>query len=336
MKPKILIVGNPDTVHVGSHFYRAARQMDLPVEMVDIRNAYAKGLGLRFFQKLSGGKPLYSRRFNQLLAKAVHQGAPDLVLVTGIVPVDPLTLQTIRESKAICVNYLTDDPWNPAQYAPWFIKALPFYDGVFSPRKENLEELKQLGCKSVSYLPFAYEPALHYPERGNPLAHGTDVVFIGGADRERLPWIKAIIREKTGIHLYGGYWERDPETRAHSLGFADPEQVRRAVAGAKVSLCLVRRANRDGHSMRSFELPAMGVCMLTEDTKEHREIFGPEGQATVYFRTIPEMLDKLHWLLAHEEERNRFAKTAHELIVGGKNTYKDRLVTMLHSLELLS
>src|SRR5690606_33955463 len=97
----------------------------------------------------------------------------------------------------------------------------------------------------------------------------------------------------------------------------------------KVALCLVRRANRDGHVMRSFEIPAIGACMLTEDTQEHREIFGEEGNAVVYFRSCDEMIEKLDWLLNHVSERQRLAKTAHELIVNGHHAYKDRLVSML-------
>jgi hypothetical protein len=48
--------------------------------------------------------------------------------------------------------------------------------------------------------------------------------------------------------------------------------------------CPVRRASRDGHIMRSFEIAAVGGCMLAQDIDEHREIFGSEGEAVVYFR----------------------------------------------------
>jgi hypothetical protein len=36
--------------------------------------------------------------------------------------------------------------------------------------------------------------------------------------------------------------------------------------------------------MRSFEIAAVGGCMLARDIDEHREIFGSEGEAAVYFR----------------------------------------------------
>jgi spore maturation protein CgeB len=81
--------------------------------------------------------------------------------------------------------------------------------------------------------------------------------------------------------------------------------------------------------MRTFEVPAIGACMLTEDTSEHREIFGPEGEAVVYFSTVSEMVDKARWLLEHEKERQKLAQSAHLLITQGNNTYTDRLKTIL-------
>ena len=77
-------------------------------------------------------------------------------------------------------------------------------------------------------------------------------------------------------------------------------------------------------------MPAIGGCMLTEDTVEHREIFGEDGQAVVYFQTQDEMVEKLRWLLSHDDERHRLADTAHRLITSGKHTYSDRLEAMLY------
>jgi spore maturation protein CgeB len=76
-------------------------------------------------------------------------------------------------------------------------------------------------------------------------------------------------------------------------------------------------------------MPAIGACMLVEDTGEHREIFGGDREAVVYFRSIGEMVEKLRWLLDHDCERRRLAASVHRLIISGKNTYKDRLISML-------
>jgi spore maturation protein CgeB len=85
--------------------------------------------------------------------------------------------------------------------------------------------------------------------------------------------------------------------------------------------------------MRTFELPAMRACVLTEDTSDHRRIFGPDGHATVYFNSPKSMLDRCRWLLQHADERRRLASAAHLIIVNGGNTYTDRLRTMLTAIR---
>jgi spore maturation protein CgeB len=230
------------------------------------------------------------------------------------------------------LNYLTDDPWNPAFRARWFLEALPLYDKVFSPRRANIAELVKLGCQAVEYMPFAFDHQLCYPQPADAkeLSHlSADILFVGGADRDRIPVIAALAAAGFSIALYGDYWERFPETRPYFRGYGSPETLRKATDAARVALCLVRRANRDGHVMRSFEIPAICACMLVEDTEEHREIFGLDGETVVYFRCIPDMIEKARWLLDRPAERQMLAAAAHSRIVNGCHTYRDRLAAML-------
>lgn len=331
---KILIVGNPDPVHIGAHFDRAAKNLGLQPVLFDIRQAWHGSRWLvRFHWWFLGRRPPRMREYNRGLVEVCKTFSPRWLVCTGLVPVLRQTLDEISAQGIEAVNYLTDDPWNPAHRAPWIMKALPGYRKIFSVRRSNLEDLRRLGCADVGYLPFAYAPELHFPEidplRGeNPLP-GCDVAFVGGADRDRLPYIKALLQAGLKVGLYGGYWSRYRETRAHDYGMASPEKMRQAVGEAKINLCLVRKANRDGNAMRTFEIPAIGGCMLAEDTDEHRDIFGTEGERVLYFTTPEAMLDKARFLLAHEDERKKMARAAHLLITQGGHTYRDRLMTML-------
>ena len=96
------------------------------------------------------------------------------------------------------------------------------------------------------------------------------------------------MRHGSPVLLAGAYWDRYPAFRAYALGIKPPEIVRALTAAAKVNLCLVRRANRDGHVMRSFEIAAIGGCIMAQDTDEHRDISGPEGEVVIYFRDAKE------------------------------------------------
>ena len=336
MNEKLLLVGWPGIVHVGSHLHRAALDLGLNVNFLDCEKAFVGPIWLkRLNWWLAGRRPMRLLEFGAEVVAACEQFRPRWMLSTGIAPLDSRAIAAIGKLGVQRWNYLTDDPWNPAHHPPWFLKALPLYDRIFSPRRANLEDLRRLGCPSVSYLPFAYAPHLHYPP--SPLTEterkqfDADVVFAGGADKDRVAYLRASIEAGFRVGLWGGYWERYPETRARARGHADLPTLRKAIAAAKIALCLVRKANRDGHAMRTFETSAMGACMLVEDTPEHREIFGGEGEAVVYFQTIPEMIAKTRWLLDRDGERQRLARNARLLITQGRNTYQNRLQTMLSS-----
>ena len=334
---KLLIVGLSGTTHLGGTFLKVAKNLSLDAQFINVNLAYEAPKLLKTFNwHLRGRYPSNLTAFSQGIVKNCRISPPKWLLTTGIAAINHVALQQIGEMGIQRLNFLTDDPWNSAHYAPWFFKALPHYDIVFSPRRANMEDLLNAGCSRVEYLPFGYDDDLFYPEDLPPLnpdATVPDVIFAGGADGDRLPYMNALIQSGINLALYGSYWQKYPETKAYTQGQADISTMRAAISRAKISLCLVRRANRDGNCMRTFEVPAIGSCMLTEDTAEHREIFGQEGEAVVYFQTIPEMLEKTRWLLNHDQERQRLAQNAHLLITQGQNTYGDRLKTMLSTIS---
>jgi spore maturation protein CgeB len=330
---RLLLIGNFESFHVGAHFKNGASTLGLQTECLDIARAYsAPALIRKFNWWCRGRRPTRLHSFAAEVVENCRRFQPHCILTTGIAPLPAAALQMLKTLGIRCVNYLTDDPWNPAHRAPWFMEALPEYHHVFSTRRANLDDLRRHGCRHVHYLPFAYAPEIHFRELPPPQEREkfrADVVFAGGADQDRLPCFHALISAGLDVALYGGYWEKNSTTRRFARGHAHGRTLRNAISGANIALCLVRRANRDGHAMRSFEVPAMGGCMLLEDTAEHREIFGDDGENAAYFADIPAMINKAKWLLAHHEHRHQLAQAAHARITSGAHTYRDRLKTIL-------
>jgi spore maturation protein CgeB len=329
---RLILVANPSPEHMGSHLYKAARSLGIETAVQDVRLATT---GPRWVIAASwrlGRRPFRLGLYGKSLIGQCAQFQPRVVICVGIAPVSRNALVAIRKMGIPVFNYLTDDPWNPRHYARWFLKALRHYDYVFSPRRANLDDLKRHGCPAVSYLPFAYSEDAHLIRdcrTATEDSSGPDIVFVGGADSDRIPFMTALLQANFRLRLYGGYWERFPATLRNAGGIIPPPEVQRVTAGARISLCLVRRANRDGHVMRSLEIPAMGGCMLAESTVEHRDLFGEEGQAVLYFQDIPELIRKARWLLDHPEERQRLRAAVHRRITSGGHTYRDRLCSML-------
>lgn len=333
---KLLIVGNPEEHHVGAHFLAAARQLGLNATLLDVREAHSRNVWVnRFFHRVLNRRPAHLNRFSQKLIELCRESKPELLLVTGISAPHASALKGIGGMGIHRANYLTDDPWNRANGAGFFWQALREYDTVWSPRRANLEDLRQHGCKQTGYLPFGYNPELHFPESPKTPAErerfSCDVVIVGGADADRIPMALALARAGFKLNLYGDYWEQHPELRRFCKGFVHDRELRMAVKGARVNVCMVRKANRDGNSMRSLELPAMGACMAVEDTLEHRELFGEDGDCVEYYKSLEDLIAKVKSLCAQPERAEALVNRAYQRICqDGRHTYKDRLGRMLN------
>ena len=264
---ELVIVGAKGGTNVGESLFVGASELGLSAELVDVKAAWeGPTLARRLSWHLLGRRPLRLGRFGKELLARASVLRPRWLLTVGIAPVDLNTVRSLRAIGIKVFNYLTDDPWNPAHQAPWALKALSAYDCIFSPRRANLADLERLGCREVRYVPFGYDPRHSFRELPEP-ALASEVIFVGGADADRVPWMAALLDAGIDLALYGDYWDRFASTRGRSRGHATPEVIRRATASAKLAVCLVRRANRDGHVMRSLEVPATGTCMLAEDTR---------------------------------------------------------------------
>jgi hypothetical protein len=332
---ELLIVGLGQRGHMGYYLASAATRLGLNYQIIDAIQAEANNRIWRsFYWRFRNKRPARLDAFGAHVSSVCAITHPKFVLTTGRAPLHQLHVERLREFGASVINYSTDDPWNPKLHAPWFLRALPSYNAVFTPRRANIDDFRRCGLGTVHYLPFGYDPDVHRPwPEGRPTAAPSDVLYVGGCDEDRVPLIDGLI--DTGLHLalFGGYWDRHDKARRHWRGIADQDTIRSASAAARICLCLTRRANRDGHTMRSFEAAAIGGCILAEDTADHRELFGPDDHAVRYFSTVPELVRQTKLLLADADARHRLSSQLAERFGRGKHTYADRLTSMLRSLE---
>ena len=326
---KLALVGHSGGSHLGGSFARAAADLGLPLVFFDMAAAYrGPRLATALSWRLADRRPLRLHRFSASTVEQCARESPDILIAMGAA----LSQRAVRKLKALgirCIAFCSDDPWNKTVSGKWHMASLPEYDAIFTPRRSNIADFGALGCGNVHYLPFGFDERLFHASAERREAADWDVLFVGGADKDRVGFMTEFLRCGARTALAGRYWDSFPETRAHSVGTRPPEELNAMTAAAKVNLCLVRRANRDGHVMRSFEIAAAGGCMLAEDTDEHREIFGPDGEAVIYFRTAAEAVERSLWLLSNPAERGRLAGAVRARVGIAKNTYRARLLTML-------
>lgn len=331
---KLLIVGNPSEYHVGGHLLAAAQSLGWVAEVADLCGAQSSNPWInRICHHLLGKQPAHLDSFGRSVIRLCHEFHPDFVLTTGLAPVSADAMRAIRSMKIPLVNFLTDDPWNPKNTARFFWDCLREYDLIANPRTSNLEQLRAHGCRRVAYVPFGYNPEYHFIET-NPtpeeiLRFGCEVAILGGADSDRVPLARSLASANINLALYGGYWDKHPDLLKFYRGSVFGRELRLAVQLATSHVCMGRKANRDGHAMRSMEFPAMDACLLVEDTEEHRALYGNDGENVLYWQNEATLVACAANLIVNQALSQRLRISLYEhMVVNGKHTYADRLTTI--------
>lgn len=337
---RLLLIGDTSLPEaLGSKLLRGAKKLGLENKwQIDISyhspaqhySPSMRGRRGKIFYHLADHRSWEWWGYQRLLLEQIKELKPDLVLVTGVLPLDTKVFLSLERQGSKIVNYLTDDPWNPIHRRQSFINNLLYYNHIFSTKVLLQDRLDKAGVASTSWLPFAYDPDLHHPVR---VESGADVVFIGTGAKERLPWLKSIaglpgIKRRihgnnwNGINLPG--WEQRPAITG--------KDYCEAIMGSKVVLGLLRQANGDQSTDRSYEIGAIGGCGIYQDTHEHRKLlanYPNEG----FFKNPAELADRVKEVLADTALQTHLRTLGEKAIKKYENTYAARLESILRWAE---
>jgi len=286
----------------------------------------------RIVYRMLGRRPPRLFAFERALLATAEQTRPDVVLIVKGPYLRPRVLRQLRQMGAMLVNFSTDDPFSPVARYPYLRDAIAEYDVYATPRTANIPQLRAHGARKTPTVPFAYKPTVHFVDPEEPFddAGECDLLFIGGADADRTQFFRRIVElwPDVRLHLYGNYWNRDAVLARFSRGFAYGDRYRTATRRATCTINLVRRLNRDGHVMRTFEVPACGGCMLAERTADHESFF-EDGVDALFFDTPEDLVRQARMVTADPARRRAIAAAGHARVVRDRHTYRDRLETLL-------
>lgn len=331
--PRLGIVGYAGVTHLGASFVRAAQEIGIDAHFYDAATANST---IRWRQSLSwrlaDRQPAHIARFERELPLRLADDRVEVLLTTGFAPLRAPVLQALASIGVRTINFSSDDPWNPAHRSRWFLDAIRAYELILTPRRVNIEQFRAAGARRVEHLPFGYDPWLLAPTPVAGIDPAAQLLFVGTADGDRHRYVCELLDLGCRPLLVGTYWDRWPETRALGIGQRTPGEIAWLTAHAAACLILVRRANRDGHVMRSLEAAAAGGCLIVEDTADHRELYGADGDAVRYAGNASAVVEAFAELRRDPELRDHRAQKVGDRIRSGSHQYGQRLRQILELL----
>jgi hypothetical protein len=265
------------------------------------------------------GGQVFSPWVLRTLPRVLQGGRFDLCYVDSGEWVTPKVVDLLRTHSNRVVNYIIDDPFGARDAARFtaYRRSVPFYDLCVVVRTPNEAEAKALGAKDVLRVFMSSDEVSHAPRTltGEDLQRWkSDVLFLGTWMPERGPFLLQLIKAGVPLTIRGANWSKAPEwpalRSAWQGGALRADDYAKAVQCAGVNLGLLSKGNRDLHTTRSLEIPALGGVLCAERTSEHSAMY-VEGKEAVFWSDAAECAAQCLALLSDEAARQRLAVCGH-------------------------
>ena len=261
-----------------------------------------------------------SRVIDKPILRKVHESAPELIWVDQGPFLGPKLVRDLRPISVPIVNYTIDDPFGGRDRLRFrlYHRALPYYDLVVVVREANVAEARNEGARNVVRVYRSADEVAHRPRALAPdeqRQFASEVAFVGTWMPERGPFIAELVRLGVPVSIWGDRWHKAREwalLKAHWRGHAlYDERYGKVILSAKVVLGLLSKDNRDLHTTRSMEIPALGAVLCAERTSEHLALY-QDGVEALYWSTPVECAAACRRLLSDQAYRHSIGRRGRE------------------------
>ena len=284
---------------------------------------------------------------HQNFASMVKETRPDCVFVLMLPDrIDNFLhqMQEVRQSNIPMAGWMVDDPY----YTDETFYLANYFDYIFTSDSSCVEMYRKQGC-SAHWLPLgAFVP--HYYPLNKRCSVRRDIGFIGVAFPDRINFFDAIIPQlmHKNTLIQGCKWKKSKQYKRykdqfHTFNYNEwlsSEQMNEHYNGTKIFLNLHRSIfdsviNRNetlklpalSPNPRTFEICAAGGFQLTDVRADLCKLY-TSGVEIETYTCREELLHKVDYYLAHEEERQNIALRGLARTLQS-HTYEHRMNTIL-------
>lgn len=296
----------------------ALRRLGYKVKHINLLDVLPKSRWVwRITWKVGGDvfSPWILRRLPSMLAGMYF----DVCFVDSGEWVTPRVIALLRQHARKIINYNIDDPLGMRDAARFiaYRRSLPYYDLCAVVRAENVAEAQALGAKAVLRVYRSADEVSHAPRLlldEDRRKWASEVMFLGTWFPERGPFLLKLARLGVPLTIRGSNWNKAAEwselRKFWKGGQLQGDDYAKAIQCARVNLGLVSKGNRDLHTTRSLEIPAIGGLLCAERTSEHLAMF-VEGEEALYWDSEEECAAVCLSVLKDEPRRLRIAAAGH-------------------------
>ena len=294
---------------------------------------------LRILSKLR--IPYDKYKINLRLLNKINENKYDFVFIIKGNLIKPTTLKKIKKisKKTKIISWNSDDMMQSHNSSYYYLLSIKYYDLIVTTKFPNTlpNELQRYGAKKILLQDNSYIETIHRPLiKKITKPKKSPILFVGFAEKDRFRSMNFLAKNGIKVDIYGSGWEKSfyKLNAHHNLNINTRnlvgDEYSEAISNAYISLCFLRKINRDVQTARSVEIPACLGLMLAERTDEHIKMFEEDKEA-VYFSSDNELLEKINYLINNEHVRDEIAKNGYRKCMKSKMSYIDRLNVILEN-----
>jgi hypothetical protein len=313
--------------------YSALEKMFHTCYLVDFRRVFAdKNSGRTIFNSVQGRigfGPLISLATKILMSEA-DRFRPDVIWVDGgfLLSKDAI-LQIKNNFKCKVIHYTPDSLSAPGKSNWCMSNAIAAYDYVITTKEQDLKIYEKYQAKRIIYSLQGYDRNIHRPvvlSTEDKLNFNCDVSFVGQYMKDRAATMEYLINNlNIKLAIYGTGWNHALVPKKLKQLFHGPavgDDYAKVIAGSKITLGFLNNEVQDTFTTRTFEIPACRGFLLAERTAMHQKLL-KEGIEAEYFSTPSELLKKVAYYLADQDERERISKNGYQRVTMSGYSWKD-------------
>lgn len=289
-------------------------------------------LAWKILRKFSRLKGLNNKRWNKNLIKFCQKIKPDILFTTKGMIIYAETLLKIKATGTILINWFYENV-DHQNYNRWFSKTHQYYDYFFN--YDPMIGEKFGSSNNLKYLPVAVDPD-HYRvqnlEQKDKERFSCDVCFVGALYPEREKLLTEVRKLGVNLKIFGWKnWLNSSLAGNYYGPLFSPEEITKAYSLAKISLNSNLQPQNGGVNLKTFEIPAAGGFQISDNQPELKNIFEP-GKEIETYETASELLDKIEFYLANENNRKEIALAGYRRVLKD-HTLNERIKTVLKTIE---